>query len=97
VLLSKFAVMKSPDLAGIHFTGSTATFHHMWRTVGENITRMKYYPRIVGETGGKNFIFVHPSADVDALVVAALRGMTKRGSCVTLSLSSRESGCRQYS
>ena len=67
-------VMKSPDLAGIHFTGSTATFQHMWRTVGENITRMKYYPRIVGETGGKNFIFAHPSADVDALVAAALRG-----------------------
>jgi 1-pyrroline-5-carboxylate dehydrogenase len=66
--------MKSPDLAGIHFTGSTATFQHMWRTVGENIARMKYYPRIVGETGGKNFIFAHPSADVDALVVAALRG-----------------------
>jgi 1-pyrroline-5-carboxylate dehydrogenase len=67
-------VLESPHLAGIHFTGSTATFQHMWRTVGQNITRMKYYPRIVGETGGKDFIFAHPSADVDALVVAALRG-----------------------
>lgn len=67
-------VMRSPDLAGIHFTGSTATFQHMWRTVGENIAHMKYYPRIVGETGGKDFIFAHHSADVDALVTAALRG-----------------------
>lgn len=67
-------VMCSPDLAGIHFTGSTATFQHMWLTVGENIESLKYYPRIVGETGGKDFIFAHQSADVDALVVGALRG-----------------------
>ncbi len=67
-------VLASPDLAGIHFTGSTNTFQNMWKTVGNNISRMKYYPRIVGETGGKDFIFTHPSADVDALVVAALRG-----------------------
>ncbi len=67
-------VMASPDLAGIHFTGSTAVFQGMWKTVGENISKMKYYPRIVGETGGKDFIFAHNSADVDALVVAALRG-----------------------
>lgn len=67
-------VLRSPDLAGIHFTGSTATFQHMWGTVGANISNMKYYPRIVGETGGKDFIFAHPSADVDALVIAALRG-----------------------
>ncbi|RMD49628.1 MAG: L-glutamate gamma-semialdehyde dehydrogenase [Ignavibacteria bacterium] len=67
-------VMESPHLAGIHFTGSTAVFQGMWRKVGENISNMKYYPRIVGETGGKDFIFVHNSADVDALVVAALRG-----------------------
>lgn len=67
-------VMNSPDLAGIHFTGSTAVFQGMWRTVGENISKLKYYPRIVGETGGKDFIFAHASADVDALVVAALRG-----------------------
>ncbi len=68
------SVLESPDLAGIHFTGSTRTFQHMSRTVGENIGRSKYYPRIVGETGGKDFIFAHPSADVDALVTAALRG-----------------------
>jgi 1-pyrroline-5-carboxylate dehydrogenase len=66
--------MQSPHLAGIHFTGSTAVFQDMWRTVGENISRMKYYPRIVGETGGKDFIFAHHSADVDALTVAAIRG-----------------------
>ena len=67
-------VMESPHLAGIHFTGSTAVFQGMWKTVGNNISKMKYYPRIVGETGGKDFIFAHNSADVDALVVAALRG-----------------------
>jgi 1-pyrroline-5-carboxylate dehydrogenase len=65
--------LTSPHLAGIHFTGSTATFQNMWRTVGENISNMKYYPRIVGETGGKDFIFVHNSADIDGVVVAALR------------------------
>ncbi len=62
------------DLAGIHFTGSTATFNRMWRTVGEHLDSMKSYPRLVGETGGKDFVFAHPSADVDALVVALLRG-----------------------
>jgi 1-pyrroline-5-carboxylate dehydrogenase len=67
-------VMKSPWLAGIHFTGSTAVFQDMWKTVGENIAMYKSYPRIVGETGGKDFIFAHNTADVDALVVAALRG-----------------------
>lgn len=67
-------VMASPHLAGIHFTGSTAVFQQMWKTVGDNLKNMKYYPRIVGETGGKDFIFAHNSADVDALVVAALRG-----------------------
>jgi len=67
-------VMESPHLAGIHFTGSTAVFQGMWKTIGNNISKMKYYPRIVGETGGKDFIFAHNSADVDALVVAALRG-----------------------
>ncbi|MCZ7557373.1 MAG: L-glutamate gamma-semialdehyde dehydrogenase [Bacteroidia bacterium] len=67
-------VMKSPWLAGIHFTGSTSVFQDMWKTVGENIAMYKSYPRIVGETGGKDFIFAHNSADVDALVVAALRG-----------------------
>jgi 1-pyrroline-5-carboxylate dehydrogenase len=67
-------VMADPNLAGIHFTGSTAVFQNMWKTVGANIHQMKYYPRIVGETGGKDFIFAHHSADTDALVVAAIRG-----------------------
>jgi 1-pyrroline-5-carboxylate dehydrogenase len=62
------------DLAGIHFTGSTPTFQHLWRTVGENITGYRSYPRIVGETGGKDFIVAHPSADVDVLRTAMIRG-----------------------
>ena len=66
--------MSSPYLAGIHFTGSTAVFQGMWKTVSDNLKNMKYYPRIVGETGGKDFIFVHNSADIDALVVAVIRG-----------------------
>ncbi len=67
-------VLSSPDLAGIHFTGSTDVFKGMWATVGANIGRYKYYPRIVGETGGKDFIFAHASADVPALVTAMVRG-----------------------
>lgn len=67
-------VLASPDLAGIHFTGSTKTFQHLWSAVGQDIDRYKAYPRIVGETGGKDFILAHPSAEVDALVVALLRG-----------------------
>lgn len=67
-------VMASPDLAGIHFTGSTAVFQHMWKTIGGNIEKYKYYPRIVGETGGKDFIFAHKSANVDMLVANAIRG-----------------------
>ncbi|WP_181310251.1 L-glutamate gamma-semialdehyde dehydrogenase [Nocardioides campestrisoli] len=63
-----------PDLAGIHFTGSTATFQHLWSTVGENISSYRAYPRIVGETGGKDFIVAHPSADPDVLRVAMVRG-----------------------
>jgi len=66
--------LASPDLAGIHFTGSTEVFKQMWGTVGSNIGRYKYYPRIVGETGGKDFVFAHPSADVPALVTALVRG-----------------------
>ncbi len=62
------------DLAGIHFTGSTATFQHLWQTVGENLTGYRSYPRIVGETGGKDFIVAHPSADPDVLRVAMIRG-----------------------
>lgn len=67
-------VMASEHLAGIHFTGSTSVFQNMWKTIADNLKHMKYYPRIVGETGGKDFIFAHNSADVDALAVAALRG-----------------------
>ncbi len=63
-----------PDLAGIHFTGSTATFQHLWRTVGENIARYRNYPRLVGETGGKDFVIVHPSADQQSLAATLIRG-----------------------
>lgn len=62
------------DLGGVHFTGSTPVFNGMWRTVGENIDRYKSYPRLVGETGGKDFIFAHASADLEALAVALVRG-----------------------
>ena len=67
-------VLASPALAGIHFTGSTATFQSMWETVGRNIRRYRSYPRIVGETGGKDFVFAHASADVPSLVTALTRG-----------------------
>jgi 1-pyrroline-5-carboxylate dehydrogenase len=63
-----------PDLAGIHFTGSTGTFQHLWRTVGENIAGYRGYPRLVGETGGKDFVIAHPSADPDILLTALVRG-----------------------
>src|SRR3954468_18986599 len=63
-----------PDLAGIHFTGSTPTFQHLWSTVGGNITKYRSYPRIVGETGGKDFVVAHSSADPDVLRVALIRG-----------------------
>src|SRR5919197_3630268 len=66
--------LASPDLAGIHFTGSTATFQAMWETVGRRIRQYRSYPRIVGETGGKDFVLAHPSADVDALTTALTRG-----------------------
>ena len=67
-------VLKSPDLAGIHFTGSTRTFHHLWKTVSDNLGTYRTYPRLVGETGGKDFIVAHRSADPDALAVAIVRG-----------------------
>ena len=67
-------VLASPDLAGIHFTGSTEVFQSMWKTVGENISKYKTYPRLVGETGGKDFIIAHPSADPQAVAVAIVRG-----------------------
>jgi 1-pyrroline-5-carboxylate dehydrogenase len=62
------------DLAAVHFTGSTATFQHIWQTVGANISSYRNYPRVVGETGGKDFILAHPTADTDALAVACVRG-----------------------
>jgi 1-pyrroline-5-carboxylate dehydrogenase len=62
------------DLAGIHFTGSTGTFQHLWRSVGENIAGYRGYPRLVGETGGKDFVIAHPSADPDVLLTALVRG-----------------------
>ncbi len=68
------AALSSPELAGVHFTGSTAVFHSIWQTIGGNIARYRNYPRIVGETGGKNFILAHPSADPDAVATAIVRG-----------------------
>ena len=68
------AALTSPELAGVHFTGSTAVFQGMWRTIGGQIERYKNYPRIVGETGGKDFILAHPSADPDALFTQVLSG-----------------------
>ena len=67
-------ILRHPELAGIHFTGSTNTFQTMWRIVGENIKNYKSYPRIVGETGGKDFIVVHPSANKKATLTAIIRG-----------------------
>ena len=65
---------KHPEFAGVHFTGSTGVFNHMWKQIGENISSYKSYPRIVGETGGKDFVMVHPTADVDTVVTALARG-----------------------
>ena len=62
------------DLAGVHFTGSTPTFQHLWRRIGENISGYRAYPRVVGETGGKDFVVAHPSADPDVVRVALIRG-----------------------
>ncbi|MCB9231147.1 MAG: L-glutamate gamma-semialdehyde dehydrogenase [Bacteroidia bacterium] len=67
-------IFNHPDFAGLHFTGSTGVFQHLWKTIGNNISRYRSYPRVVGETGGKDFIFAHPSADVEALAVAISRG-----------------------
>ncbi len=68
------AVLASPDLAGIHFTGSTGVFNWMWKTVGDRIGSYKTYPRLVGETGGKDFLIAHASADVDVVATALTRG-----------------------
>ena len=67
-------VLNHRDLAGIHFTGSTGTFQWIWRKIGENIANYRTYPRIVGETGGKDFIVAHPSADVEVVSTALIRG-----------------------
>ena len=67
-------IFNHPDFAGIHFTGSTGVFQTIWKTIGENIATYKSYPRIVGETGGKDFIFVHKTANVEEAVVALVRG-----------------------
>ncbi len=66
--------LNHPDLAGVHFTGSTEVFNSMWKTIGQNMSRYRSYPRIVGETGGKDFIVAHASADPQALAVAVARG-----------------------
>jgi 1-pyrroline-5-carboxylate dehydrogenase len=71
--ISNYA-LKHKDLAGVHFTGSTGVFHGMWKTIGENIAGYKNYPRIVGETGGKDFIVVHSSADAAEVAVGIFRG-----------------------
>jgi 1-pyrroline-5-carboxylate dehydrogenase len=68
------AVLADPDFAGLHFTGSTGVFRHLWHTIGGQLERYRSYPRVVGETGGKDFILVHASADLDALAVAVVRG-----------------------
>lgn len=67
-------VLNRPDLAGLHFTGSTPTFLDMWKTIGSNIEHYRTYPRFVGETGGKDFIFVHASANVEIVATAFIRG-----------------------
>ena len=67
-------IMKHPKLAGVHFTGSTAVFSNMWKTIGENINIYEAYPRLVGETGGKDFVFAHKTANVKGVVVALVRG-----------------------
>ena len=68
------ALLEHPELGGIHFTGSTSVFNSMWQRVGQNLGKYRGYPRLVGETGGKDFIVVHPSADPQAVAVAAVRG-----------------------
>jgi 1-pyrroline-5-carboxylate dehydrogenase len=68
------AALGSPDLAGIHFTGSTEVFNGMWETVGASVSSYRNYPRIVGETGGKDFILAHPSAEAEAVATAVVRG-----------------------
>lgn len=68
------ALLTHPDLAGIHFTGSTGTFQHIWQTVGNNISKYRTFPRLVGEAGGKDFVFAHPTADWETTATALVRG-----------------------
>lgn len=72
--LTSDTLLVHPKLAGVHFTGSTPTFQSIWKKVGENLSRYATYPRLVGETGGKDFVFAHPSADIDALGTGLVRG-----------------------
>jgi len=67
-------ILNHPSLAGVHFTGSTNTFNHIWKTIGANISQYKTYPRIVGETGGKDYCLAHKSCDIDVLITAMVRG-----------------------
>jgi len=67
-------ILTHPDFAGLHYTGSSAVFNTLWKNIGENISKYKSYPKIVGETGGKDFVIAHPSADRQALVTALVRG-----------------------
>jgi len=67
-------VLSRPTLAGVHFTGSTTVFNSFWKSIGDNMAAYKSYPRIVGETGGKDFIVAHPTADVEAVLTAIVRG-----------------------
>jgi 1-pyrroline-5-carboxylate dehydrogenase len=67
-------VLNHKDLAGVHFTGGNTTFNHIWKTVANNLEKYRSYPRVVGETGGKDFVFVHPSADADEVATALVRG-----------------------
>lgn len=67
-------IFEHPDFAGLHFTGSTKVFQHLWQTIGKNLSKYKTYPRVVGETGGKDFLIMHPSSDVQQVVTALIRG-----------------------
>lgn len=67
-------IFEHPDFAGLHFTGSTKVFQHLWATIGKNISKYKTYPRVVGETGGKDFMLVHPTSDPDTIVANTIRG-----------------------
>ena len=67
-------ILLNHDLGGVHFTGSTKTFQHIWKTIGNNIENYRSYPRIVGETGGKDFCLAHKSANIDELATAMIRG-----------------------